>query len=259
VTGPEPAPVPPRADVVGTPISMTSYEEVLDLIARRPGDRATTFAFCNVHSVMTARRDPAVLAALSATDVTTPDGVPLVWALRLTARPEQQRVYGPDLMALALPHGVGPGWRHFLYGATSETLERLRARAEAMAPGVRIVGAHAPPFRPETPEERQAVLAAVRASGADCLWVGLGMPKQELWMREVADELPGVAILAVGAAFDFLAGTVRQAPRWMMRLGLEWLHRLGQEPGRLWRRYLVNNPAFVLALAAQLVRRRAHR
>jgi N-acetylglucosaminyldiphosphoundecaprenol N-acetyl-beta-D-mannosaminyltransferase len=242
--------------VVGTPISLTSYDEVLDLIEHRPSDRALVAAFSNVHSVMTARRDPRVAEALRDADLATPDGVPIVWALRALGHRKQQRVYGPDLMELALPHGLGLGWRHYFYGSTPETLERLRSKAEERAPGIRIVGAHAPPFRPETPEERAAVLADIRGSGAEVVWIGLGMPKQELWVHEVRDELPGVALMAVGAAFDLLSGTVRQAPDRIQRMGLEWLYRLVQEPRRLWRRYLSTNPAFVLAFARQWVRER---
>lgn len=244
---------PPRVPVVGTPISLTSYGEVLELLDARPADRATVVAICNVHSVMTARKEPQVARALAEADLATPDGMPLVWALRKLARPEQTRVYGPDLMRAALPHGVERGWRHYLYGATPDTLHRLQQACEELAPGVRIVGAHAPPFRPETAEERAAVLAHIRASGADLVWVGVGMPKQELWMHEVAPALPGVALLGVGAAFDLLSGVVPQAPAWLQDRGLEWAFRLAQEPRRLWRRYLVNNPQFVVALARQMV------
>ncbi|MBW3619529.1 MAG: WecB/TagA/CpsF family glycosyltransferase [Actinobacteria bacterium] len=242
-------------------MSTTSYAEVLELIDARPRDRATVFAFCNVHSVMTARRDPQVRATLERADVATPDGMPLVWTLRRTGAPDQPRVYGPDLMELALPYGVERDWTHYLYGATPETLASLRAAAERIAPGVRIVGSHAPPFRPLAPGEEAEVLADIRASGADCVWVGLGMPKQELWVDRVRDELPGQALLAVGAAFDLLAGTVPQAPDWIQDRGLEWAYRLWREPRRLWRRYLLNNPAFLVLMARQVLaegwRRRA--
>lgn len=251
--------LPPRCDVVGTSLSLTSYDQVLDLIEGRSSERALVGAFCNVHSVMTARRDARVALALHDADLATPDGVPLVWALRALGHSGQQRVYGPELMERALARGVALGWRHYLYGTTKETLQRLEASADRQAPGVRIVGRHAPPFRAETPEERAVVLGDVRSSGADILWVGLGMPKQELWIAEVREALPGVAIMAVGAAFDLLSGTVKQAPDWVQRMGLEWLYRLAQEPRRLWRRYLINNPAFVLTFAMQLLRDRGRR
>lgn len=234
-------------------MSTTSYGEVLELIGARPRDRATTFFFCNVHSVMTARRDEHVRAAIQRADVATPDGMPLVWTLRRTGDPAQPRVYGPDLMELALAYGVERGWTHYFYGATEDTLGALREAAERLAPGVRIVGSHAPPFRPLTVTEEAAVLADIRASGADCVWVGLGMPKQELWVDRVREELPGHAVLAVGAAFDLLSGAVPQAPDWIQEHGLEWAYRLWREPRRLWRRYVINNPAFLVHMARQII------
>lgn len=246
----------PKIDVLGTPISLTSYDEMLSVLDRPPEDRALKVAVCTVHSVMTARQDPRLAAALRDADVATPDGMPLVWALRASGHREQQRVYGPDLMAAAFPYGISRGWSHYLYGATEDTLARLVGALGERAPGARIVGTHAPPFRPLTREEEDAVIEDIRSSGADIVWVGLGMPKQELWMAQVAHRLPGVAVVGVGAAFDLLSGTVRQAPSWMQRIGLEWLFRLSQEPRRLWRRYLWNNPAYLGLLGAQLVRDR---
>lgn len=247
---------PPKYPVVGTPLSLTSYGELLRLLDDRPVDRPIVVACCNVHSVMSARSDRDLAHALARADVATPDGMPLVWALRQLVRPDQPRVYGPDLMRFALREGVARGWRHYLYGTTPGTLERLRSAAERMAPGVQIVGMQAPPFRSLTFAEEQAVLADMRASGADLVWVGLGMPKQELWIARVAEELPGMALLGVGAAFDLLSGAVRQAPPRVQALGLEWAFRLLQEPRRLWRRYAINNPAFVLALAGQVLTQR---
>jgi N-acetylglucosaminyldiphosphoundecaprenol N-acetyl-beta-D-mannosaminyltransferase len=243
-----------RVEIVGTRISPTSYREVLSILEEAPTDGARVLAFCNVHSVMTARRDPAVRAALSSADLATPDGVPLVWSLRRRGHPAQARVYGPDLMEMALAHGVPLGWRHFLFGAVPETLTKLEAEAERLAPGVQIVGRHAPPFRPLTETEEDAVITEIRASGANLVWVGLGMPKQELWMQHVRHRLPGVTLLGVGAAFDLLSGTVPQAPDWIQDRGLEWAYRLWREPRRLWRRYLYNNPAFAVLALREIVR-----
>lgn len=248
-----------KAPVAGIPISMVSYDQVLDIIERRPADRATLIGVCNVHSVMSARSSPPLAAALRAMDVTTPDGMPLVWTLRATANPGQTRVYGPELMRSALRHGTERGWKHYLYGATPQTLEALEQAAQRLAPGVRIVGRHAPPFRALTDEEQGATIADIRASGADLVWVGLGMPKQELWMHRVRDALPGVALVGVGAAFDLISGRVRQAPPVLQSLGLEWLWRLSREPRRLWRRYLFNNPAFLLVFLRQVAEARLRR
>jgi N-acetylglucosaminyldiphosphoundecaprenol N-acetyl-beta-D-mannosaminyltransferase len=243
--------LPKKALVAGIPISMTTYDDLIEVIANRPDDRATVVVVCNVHSVMSARRSPPLAAALSSAEVATPDGVPIVWGLRLTAHRDQDRVYGPELLRRAF--ATGDGWGHYLYGSDPQTLATLRDRLAAEYPSARVVGSSSPPFRTPTDEELAADISAIRASGADIVWVGLGMPKQELWMHQVRDQLPGVTLIGVGAAFDFVAGTKRQAPSWMQRVGLEWLFRLLQEPRRLWRRYVINNPVFVLVLARQVV------
>lgn len=252
---------PEKTPVVGTKISMTSYAGVIDVLDRRPSDRATVVAVCTVHSVMSARRSRDLSEALAAADVNTPDGVPLVWAIRWTARPEQERVYGPELTRRVIAETVDRGWRHYFYGSTPETLTALEAAISEITPGALIVGSYSPPFRPLSPDEVDAALADIREADADVVWVGLGMPKQELWMQEVRSELPGVALIGVGAAFDFIAGTKREAPPWIQRAGLEWLFRLSQEPRRLWRRYIFNNPAFVVLLGKQIISERfpAHR
>lgn len=247
---------PQRIAVLGTPISVTSYAEVLELLDRPPDDRAALFCFCNVYSVMSARRDQQIAAALRSADVATPDGVPLVWALHGLGHRVPTRVYGPDLMHLAFRHGREVGWRHFLYGSSQETLAALLSRIQEFAPGARVVGSLSPPFRQLTAAEEDEHLDRIRATDADLVWVGLGFPKQELWMARVRGELPGKALLGVGAAFDFLAETKRQAPPIMQRAGLEWLFRLSQEPRRLWRRYLWNNPAYLVLLGSQLARHR---
>ena len=246
--------LPHRVALLGVPLSATSYAEVLDLLDVPPtGDRARTLAFCNVHSVMTARKDPELRRALADIDVTTTDGMPLVWALRRLGVSEQQRVYGPDLMEMALPHSVDRGWRHYFYGAAPETLEALLSRVEAMGPGIEIVGSHSPPDRTLTADEEAERLEEIRRSGATHVWVGLGMPKQELFVHRVADRLPGMSLLAVGAAFDMHAGTVSQAPDWIQDRGLEWAYRWAQEPRRLTSRYMVNNPLFLLLLGRELL------
>lgn len=250
---------PDKAPVVGIPISVTSYDEVLDALSNRPRDRATIVAVCNVHSVMSARRNEDLAAAIEAAEIATPDGVPIVWALRALVRGDQERVYGPELMRRAMIESDRLGWAHYLYGSTPETLARLREAIEAVAPNANIVGSFSPPFRAMDETETEESLEAIRASGADVVWVGLGMPKQELWMDSIRAQLPGVALLGVGAAFDFLAGTKKQAPAWMQKAGLEWLFRLIQEPRRLWRRYIWNNPAYAFLLAMQVLKSKFNR
>ena len=247
-------PFPQKAPVLGTPISLTSYQEVLERLDGRPADRATVVAVCNVHSVMSARRDPQLASALESAEIATPDGMPLVWCLRATARQEQTRVYGPELMERGLRFGVQRAWRHYFYGATTETLGKLKTAAAKLAPGVQIVGAHAPPFRAQTEAERSDAIEDIKSVEPDIVWVGIGMPKQELWMHQVRDRLPGMALLGVGASFDFIAGNVPQAPPWMQERGLEWAFRFSKEPRRLWRRYIWNNPAYLLLCAGQIIK-----
>lgn len=248
--------IPDRVDVVGTPISLTSSTQLLDLLAHRPLDRSTVVAFCNVHSVMTARRNDAVASALAGADVAAPDGMPVAWGMRIQGHPSQTRVDGPSFMKLAIEEGVSRGWRHFFYGSTRDNLDRLVAVVQNTIPGAEIAGIFSPPFRPQTDEDIHEAASLIMTSRPDLVWVGLGMPKQELWMQRVRSQLPGVALLGVGAAFDFLAGTTRRAPRWMQATGLEWLHRLASEPRRLWRRYLFNNPAYLALLGRDFVRGR---
>lgn len=240
-------------DVVGTKISLTSYDQVLALFRKPRNDRATIVAVCNVHSVMSARRDPLLREALRNADVATPDGMPLVWAIRTAGHRTQRRVAGPDLMMKAVfednPH------RHFLYGGSQDVLDELVARIRRDAPNTEVVGAISPPFRRLSDKENEEDLLSIRRSNADVVWVGLGMPKQELWIASVAHRLPGTTLVGVGAAFDFLAGKVRRAPKWMQASGLEWLFRLMQEPRRMWRRYIVDNPTFVVRLVGQRLRR----
>lgn len=248
--------LPAKAPVVGIPISLTSYDGMLDVLDQRSADGAVVVAVCNVHSVMSARRDPVLAEALSNAHIATPDGVPIVWTLRRTANPDQQRVYGPDLMRHALTQSAGRGWKHYFYGSTPETLAALEARVAEFAAAADVVGSYSPPFRPSTPEEDAADAARILATDANIIWVGLGMPKQELWMHRMSEQLPGTVILGVGAAFDFIAGITKQAPPWMQRAGLEWLFRLSQEPRRLWRRYVWNNPAFAVLALLEIVGKR---
>lgn len=182
----------------------------------------------------------------------TPDGMPLVWALRLLGVKGQQRVYGPDLMLAWCERAAELGLPIYLYGSTDHTLQKLQAYLQNRFPGLPIAGCHAPPFRPLTPEEEEADIQRMYQSGAKVVFLGLGCPKQEQWMYRNRGKFPCVMI-GVGAAFAFFSGEVQQAPRWMMKFGLEWLYRFIQEPKRLWQRYLINNPAFVVLFSLQLL------
>ena len=186
-----------------------------------------------------------------------PDGQPLVWALRALGHPDATRVYGPDLMLRFCARAAHSRTPIYLYGGrTPEALEMLEARLRERLPGLRIVGGFSPPFRPLTPEEEQRAIAEINSSGAAVVWVGTGQPKQEKWMLHMRPRLSAPLLVGVGAAFDFHAGLVSQAPAWMQRSGLEWVYRLAREPRRLWRRYARHNPRFLAGFLRQYLRER---
>ena len=205
-----------------------------------------------VHGVSEAQRDPCVRTALNAAWLNVPDGMPLVWLGRWCGHRQITRVYGPDLMLAVCDAGRAVGLTHYFFGSASGVPEQLQERLTQRFPGLRVVGTFSPPFSPLTPGEFAALRADVAAKRPDVFWVGLSTPKQELFMADHWRELDAVVMVGVGAAFDFLSGRVRQAPRWMQRSGFEWSYRLCQEPRRLWRRYLVNNPLFVGRMLLQL-------
>ncbi len=248
---------PEKQLVVSVGISKTTYSEVVGLCChwasqRDAAERKTAHYICvtSVHGIMLAKDDPEIARIFNEADIATPDGMPVVWALRTLGSPDQPRVYGPTLMLELCRAGLRP----FLYGGHSETLPLLIAHLEREVPGLRIAGAYAPPFRPLTAAEEQEVRARILSSGADIVFVGIGAPNQERWMYEHRECFPGLTLIGVGAAFDFLAGRKRQAPRWMQNYGLEWLFRLLTEPARLWRRYLLITPRFLPLWALQLLR-----
>jgi len=253
--------LPPRAEILGIPLAVSDYACVIDwmdaMVAAGARGYVTAAA---VNLVMSAREDPDVLAAVLGATLAVPDGQPLVWALRLLGHREATRVYGPDLMARFCDRAQRTGVPVYLYGGRSpEALALLRKRLLERFPQLRIAGGHSPPFRELTAEEEQQVIADIEASGAAVVWVGTGQPKQEKWMLAMRPRLRAPLLVGVGAAFDFHAGLVAQAPSWMQRAGLEWLYRLSREPRRLWRRYARYNPLFIAAFARQYVRHRRDR
>ncbi len=253
---------PPRTIVVGVGISTTSYEQMAEVChqwtieSRRASlagevPRGRYVCVTSVHGVVTSVSDPVVKSDLNGADAATPDGMPIVWALRSLGARQQQRVYGPVLMMHLCRMAARERLRIFLYGARQSTLELLIANLRRQVEGLDIVGSFSPPFRPLTSAESADVQNRIMDSGADLVFVGLSTPRQERWMAENRERLPGKILIGVGAAFDFHAGTVRQAPLWIQQSGLEWLFRLTMEPRRLWKRYVLVTPLFIPLLALQ--------
>jgi N-acetylglucosaminyldiphosphoundecaprenol N-acetyl-beta-D-mannosaminyltransferase len=241
-----------RANVLGVGVSAINISMALETIDRWIETRRRHYVcITGVHGVMESQRDPALRRIHNAAGMVTPDGMPLVWMLWASGHRSADRVYGPDLMLALLERSPVRGYRHFLYGASETTLERLKANLRAGLPSLRIVGSYSPPFRPLTPSEDAAAVEMINAARPDVVWVGLSTPKQERWMAEHRSRLEAPVLIGVGAAFDFHAGVLRQAPRFMQRSGSEWLFRLAMEPRRLWRRYLRNNPVFLWRISGQ--------
>jgi N-acetylglucosaminyldiphosphoundecaprenol N-acetyl-beta-D-mannosaminyltransferase len=211
-----------------------------------------------VNLVMSAREQPETLAAVLGATLAVPDGMPLVWALHALGHKRASRVYGPDLMAHFCERAARKQIPIYLYGGRNDDRARelLVARLRERFPGLPIAGASSPPFRPLTAAENEREIEAINRSGAAVVWVGTGQPRQERWMHEMRPLLGPPLLVGVGAAFDFHAGLVSQAPSWMQRSGLEWSYRLSREPRRLWRRYARYNPRFVAGFAAQYLHHR---
>lgn len=244
-----------KVNVLGVGINVLDQDRARDFLfeAAQQGRRGYV-AVTGVHGVTEAQSDPELKRILNAALLCTPDGMPMVWMGRLQGERSIRRVYGPDLMLNLCEHSRANGLTHFFYGGKIGVADELATKLEERFPGLRVAGTYAPPFRPLNDEERMTLQEKVRETRPDFFWVGLSTPKQERLMAEFISLLPEAKIfLGVGAAFDLLTGKVRQAPPWMQRVGLEWFFRLTQEPRRLARRYLINNPLFVLRASAQLL------
>jgi len=243
---------PEKVDVVGAGISAASLSEVVDHILDPP-EGGLVVAISNVHAVMTARREPEFAAALAGADIATTDGMPLAWALRGMGVKGQERVDGFKVHLAAIEAGLADQVGHYFYGSTPKTLDKMEVKLRLRYDQINITGMYSPPFGPIDDEELEKVLTEIRDSGTRVVWVGLGVPKQEIWMQQVRDRLPGVSVVGIGAVFDVVAGNTKNAPEWMQRAGLHWLYRLISEPRRLWRRYIFNNPAYLVLLGKQLL------
>jgi N-acetylglucosaminyldiphosphoundecaprenol N-acetyl-beta-D-mannosaminyltransferase len=262
IEGVQDAAVPPASvEVLGIPLALTTYERTMDWMDATIASKQRGYVcVAAVHTVMVCQEDPELRDAVLNSDLTVPDGQPLVWAMNALGHDLSSRVYGPDLMDKACARAAKSGLRFYLYGGRNQgALVQLALNLRRRHPGLRIVGGYSPPYRELTDHERRAIAHEIDSSGADVVWVGIGVPKQEKWMAAMRPLLQTPVLIGVGAAFDFHAGLVPQAPPWMQASGLEWAYRLAHEPRRLWRRYLRYNPLFVAGFARQYLRHRAQR
>ena len=244
----------PSSLVLGMKVSWTDYRHASDLILRWARRSASKYVcVATVNNVMESFDSETFQRVMNEADLVTPDGMPVVWALRALGQKSATRVYGPDLTPILLDKAAAENIPVGFYGAAPDVLKRLVERAHASHPALRIAYSFSPPFRALTPVEDLRIVDAINQSGAKILFIGLNTPKQDFWMAAHRDKVRAVMV-GVGAAFDFLAGSKPQAPRWMMNIGLEWLFRLATEPRRLWKRYLKHNPRFVVFFALQLLR-----
>src|SRR5476649_313865 len=242
-----------RVNVLGVGISVLNLQSALEAIADAVRARRKGYICVrDAHGVMLAQKDAAFRRILNEAFLCTPDGMLMVWMGRLRGHSEMSRVYGPDLMLEVCAWSETHPCRHFFYGGVPGVAELLAEKLKAKFPKLEVVGIFTPPFRPLNAAEEKELQEMVRAAKPDIMWVGLSTPKQEKFMAEFLPKLDATLMIGVGAAFDFHAGRVRQAPRWMQRSGLEWFYRLCREPRRLAKRYFKNNPLFALKIAGQL-------
>lgn len=248
-----------RVTILGTPVDAQRYEAAtVALLGSARLREARRAHFATVHTVVEATRSPKLRSALTTAWMVCTDGLPLAWVARLRGA-DAERVCGPDVMLTLCDRGRALGLRHYFVGGGEGVADQLAAALSERFPGIAVAGTATPPFRELTEPEDAALVEAINVAAPDIVWVGLGSPKQELWAEAHAARLATGLILAVGAAFDFHSGRLRRAPRWMRRVGLEWLFRLIMEPRRLLRRYLVTNSQFLILLAREGLRRRIGR
>jgi N-acetylglucosaminyldiphosphoundecaprenol N-acetyl-beta-D-mannosaminyltransferase len=244
---------PPAVNVLGVPVEDLTMDQALAKIAGilRRREKGYVCAI-GVHGVMEAERDAELAAAFAGAAIAVPDGMPMAWVGRLQGHRHMQRLAGPDLMREVILRPEFARYTHFFYGGAEGVAEQLAANFRRLAPRSKIVGTYMPPFRDLTCTEESELIATVNRLRPDMIWVGIGTPKQDKFMRRYLPNFDTRLMFGVGAAFDFHTGRIRDCAPWIKRAGLQWLHRLIQDPRRLWWRYLRNNPAFLWRIALQL-------
>ena len=245
----------PNLDVLGTQLDIIQISGVINCMSDWIKEKkyGKYIVVSNAYDVVTGRRDVKIKNAANASALTILDGISLVLIARLYGYAFGKRAYGPDLMLAFLKLSEEKGYSHFFYGSKVETLSLLVRNLKEKFPHLKVLGTYSPSFKPLSDDEDRVIVNIINKAAPDVLWVGLGTPKQQLWMYEHRDKLRVPVMVGVGAAFDFLAGVKPQAPRWVRDNGFEWLFRLVTEPKRLWRRYLINYPLFVYYVLVELV------
>lgn len=242
-------------NILGAEIDALTWNDALNRISEWALPRESRYVcICNVHSVVTAEKMPAFAQAVNAADMATPDGAPVAWRLRMAGFKSQERINGPDLMWKQLERAQSEGLIVSFYGAHEDTLQTLKQKVQASFPRLKIGVMISPPYRELSADEQQVFIDQINQVGTAVLYVGLGCPKQEIWMSKMQGRIQAVMV-GVGAAFSYHAGTIKRAPLWMQRNGLEWLHRLMSEPRRLWKRYFTTNRRYVIYLMGVWLRR----
>jgi N-acetylglucosaminyldiphosphoundecaprenol N-acetyl-beta-D-mannosaminyltransferase len=243
-----------RTYILGVGINHISLAQAVEFIDSWIQSRIQEYVCVrDVHGVVECQRDPDLLVIHNNSGLTVPDGMPLVWISKMRGHKDVTRVYGPDLTLSVCEFGQSRGYRHYFYGGKQRVPEELASCLKKRFPKMIVVGCYSPPFGPLSEEEESKVLDEINSARPDIVWVGLSTPKQERWMANHRACLEAPVLIGVGAAFDFLSGRLRQAPRWMMNAGLEWLFRLMMEPRRLWKRYTINNVLFLYCLLLEVI------
>ncbi len=242
-----------RENILGVHIGAINMTQTLDTIDYWIAHKQQNYVCVTpAHGVMDCYRKPELRTIFNNSGLTTPDGMSIVWLLQLAGHRHVRRVYGPDLMLTVCKHSQEMGYKHYLYGGNLNVADKLAEKLQARFPALQIVGTHSPPFRPLTDEEDAATVEMINAAQPDIVWIGLSTPKQEQWMASHLHRIEAPVMIGVGAAFDFLSGRKKQAPRWIQKIGLEWAFRLSTEPKRLWRRYS-KYPLFSVLVISQLM------
>ncbi len=248
-----------RVNVLGVGISAIDMTQAVETIAGWVKAREQNYVCVrDVHGVMRCRRDLELRGIHNRAGMVTPDGMPLVWLCRWAGARNTRRVYGPDLLFAMCQESVRHGWRHYFYGGLPGVADLLASRLVAQFPQLQIAGTYSPPFGDGYAQEDQRRIDAINQARPDILWVGLSSPKQEKWMAAHIGQIHAPVMIGIGAAFDFHAGLKPQAPRWIRHSGFEWLFRLSTEPRRLWKRYLICIPWFLVSLLDQRLRPRRY-